>query len=461
MKYNRTKNLGEYAKKGNRLVKRHSLWNNSQQIIHLYVNENMSCPQIASKFNCSSFLIYQILKGNYIKTMRDRKIWAKRKDIISMYTKDHMSTSKIAEIFDCTGKVIIRILRKHGISIENKGRFKKGHISHNKGHTWEDIYGPKKALESKEKLKASMNNVIRPKRRKDVWNKADEIIRKYTKDGLSTVKIAKQYKCSYTIINNILTSNKILIKRNELIWDKKQEIVDDYKKGTPISKIAYSLNCSHILIRSILIKENITIRPQKSYMVGKIPHNKINLDKDEIIKLYPKFSVPKIADKFSCSIVVIYRILKENNIELKEPKFFLKGRHSSPQTEFKKGQFALDKHPNWNNGSSFEPYGLDFNDKFRRKIRKRDNYRCTICNKSEEELNRKLSIHHIDYNKVNNFKENCASLCVSCHAMTNYNRESWKVYFRKLLFERCGYTYGQEQTALDNFSKVIGENLAY
>ena len=93
--------------------------------------------------------------------------------------------------------------------------------------------------------------------------------------------------------------------------------------------------------------------------------------------------------------------------------------------------------PNWNNGSSFEPYGLEFNEKLREQIRQRDNYRCQQCFRHQDELftkngrKIKLSIHHIDFNKQNNNPNNLISLCKRCHMQTNYNREDWIKYFQE------------------------------
>ena len=89
-----------------------------------------------------------------------------------------------------------------------------------------------------------------------------------------------------------------------------------------------------------------------------------------------------------------------------------------------------EKHPNWNNGSSFEPYGIEFNNKLKQQIRLRDNYICQECGKPQKELKRKLHIHHIDYCKQNNSVFNLISLCLKCHIKTNYNREHWKQYFQ-------------------------------
>jgi len=78
--------------------------------------------------------------------------------------------------------------------------------------------------------------------------------------------------------------------------------------------------------------------------------------------------------------------------------------------------------PNWRGGLSFEPYGIDFDDDLKDKIRARDNYKCQIC---ESEGDRKLDVHHIDYDKMNNKEDNLIALCRTCHCSTNGNRKYW------------------------------------
>ncbi len=90
----------------------------------------------------------------------------------------------------------------------------------------------------------------------------------------------------------------------------------------------------------------------------------------------------------------------------------------------------------WKGGISFEPYGLEFNNKLREQIRKRDNHRCQECFRHQDELYTKsgrkyrLHIHHINYNKKNNSRDNLISLCKSCHAQTNFRRSDWIEYFQ-------------------------------
>lgn len=81
---------------------------------------------------------------------------------------------------------------------------------------------------------------------------------------------------------------------------------------------------------------------------------------------------------------------------------------------------------NWLGGLSFLPYSPDFNSRLKSKIRKRDNGRCQICGAK----NRRLNVHHRDYNKWNNEHDNLILLCNPCHSKTNYNREIWERYFK-------------------------------
>ena len=108
---------------------------------------------------------------------------------------------------------------------------------------------------------------------------------------------------------------------------------------------------------------------------------------------------------------------------------FKKGEHRSPKTEFKSGK----EHIYWKDGKTSEQYGNEFTRQLKEQIRKRDNYRCQQCFRNQNELRRKLNIHHIDFNKKNNSQNNLISLCDNCHSQTNYNREDWTKYFQNVV----------------------------
>jgi len=91
--------------------------------------------------------------------------------------------------------------------------------------------------------------------------------------------------------------------------------------------------------------------------------------------------------------------------------------------------FKNENNPNWKGGYTFKPYPLGWNKTFKEQIRYRDGYKCQICGCHERECNRKLHVHHIDYNKNNLKENNLISLCHSCHLKTNGHRKEWTKYF--------------------------------
>jgi len=112
-----------------------------------------------------------------------------------------------------------------------------------------------------------------------------------------------------------------------------------------------------------------------------------------------------------------------------------KGKRHSPKTEFKKGEHrnVKENNPMWNNGSSFEPYSPDWTKSLKKFIRKTDKYTCQYCGKTEEEEKRRLSVHHIDYNKKNCVSSNLITLCNRCNIRVNQNRAFWTTYFQAMV----------------------------
>ncbi len=82
----------------------------------------------------------------------------------------------------------------------------------------------------------------------------------------------------------------------------------------------------------------------------------------------------------------------------------------------------------WNNGSSFEPYSMDWTETLRRSIRERDHYICQLCGKPQGDIAH--DVHHQDYNKKNCNSDNLITLCHSCNSKVNKNRDYWTKYFQ-------------------------------
>ncbi len=84
-------------------------------------------------------------------------------------------------------------------------------------------------------------------------------------------------------------------------------------------------------------------------------------------------------------------------------------------------------HGNWlgDREQRFAPYTESFHDEeFRKKIRNEQNNLDLITN---ELLEDNAHLHHIDYNKQNDSRNNLIFLNSSTHIKTNFNREKWKI----------------------------------
>ena len=144
-------------------------------------------------------------------------------------------------------------------------------------------------------------------------------------------------------------------------------------------------------------------------------------------------------------------IIEKNKLKWKE-KYAngyinpMKGKKRPDLSEYNKlvkMNQTLDNNPNWRGGLSFGLYGVEFDDELKEKIRQRDNRECKICKIQEKDIDRKLSVHHIDYNKINNQECNLISLCTRCHLLTNFNREKWTLFFKEEKLKNYYKKYGK------------------
>lgn len=101
------------------------------------------------------------------------------------------------------------------------------------------------------------------------------------------------------------------------------------------------------------------------------------------------------------------------------------------QKELSKGE----NNPNWKGGISFLPYCKKFNNQLKRAVRKRDHYTCQRCGKRQKKHGRRLTVHHIHFDKKNCFPD-LITLCTGCNTIVNYKRKSSEKRFMKNLKER-------------------------
>jgi len=97
----------------------------------------------------------------------------------------------------------------------------------------------------------------------------------------------------------------------------------------------------------------------------------------------------------------------------------------------KKNIYFGEYNPNWRGGVSFVPYSPEFNDLLKEKVRNLYNRICLICFKSESD--RRLDVHHVDYDKANNSFDNLVPLHAECHKKIRINHDRWIIYFKELI----------------------------
>jgi len=98
----------------------------------------------------------------------------------------------------------------------------------------------------------------------------------------------------------------------------------------------------------------------------------------------------------------------------------------------------------WNKLENRESYPYEFNNILKLQIRRRDSFKCQLCNIEQKELNEKLIVHHIDFNKQNNSEENLISLCRSCHGKINCaNKIMWIDFFQNIQIKKLEVKNGK------------------
>lgn len=109
-------------------------------------------------------------------------------------------------------------------------------------------------------------------------------------------------------------------------------------------------------------------------------------------------------------------------------------RFQDPKNRLKMRRFKR-ANGRWQNGISRLPYSYEFPE-IAKIIRKRDNYECQICHKTQANNRNKLPVHHINYNKQDDRESNLITLCENCHNKTNGNRDYWYAYFTYIMEKR-------------------------
>jgi hypothetical protein len=101
-----------------------------------------------------------------------------------------------------------------------------------------------------------------------------------------------------------------------------------------------------------------------------------------------------------------------------------------------------ENNPAWRGGLSFEPYCPKFNNEFKERVRAFFGYRCQICGHLWQLGERKLAVHHVNFDKQTCCNDSIplfVPICTGkCHTKTNHNRPFWEDWFTEIINEFYG-----------------------
>lgn len=88
-----------------------------------------------------------------------------------------------------------------------------------------------------------------------------------------------------------------------------------------------------------------------------------------------------------------------------------------------------ENHPNWLGGVSDNPYCSGWK-QLAQELKECDDNECQnpLC----RGISNNMTSHHIDYDKKNCKPINVITLCISCNARANFNRDFWQEFYTKL-----------------------------
>lgn len=264
----------------------------------------------------------------------------------------------------------------------------------------------------------------------------------YITNGLSTYDIAALLKIGETtvrrwmitfgidrrlsdvVLRQSAISKGVLEKLNDAAWLKDQRFDLNRTNGDIAKEL--SVNC--ITVARWFSRHDIPKKQCLDPMYRNeswLAHQYIDL----------QLSMKEISKLCECTPSSIHKWLRVFKIPIRPSAVGCRMASRTPDLRQRRSVAKLgNRNPAWQGGISFEPYCPKFDDTFKERVRSKFNHRCFLCPKTEAENGRKLSVHHIDYNKNSICKGRdwaFVPLCSRHHALSNNNRWYW---FNKLIY---------------------------
>ena len=422
-----------------------------EDLERMYLEEFMSSYEIAERLGVCRTTITDWLRFYRIRIRTTSESWLKgiikptKEDLMRMYLEDNMNLSEIGNKIGVSNVTIGKWLKKYKIPMRNISEAKlKGAIKPSK-EDLEWMYLNENMSTSKIGEKLSVNNctvgnwlksykipvrtMSEAKLKGAVKPSKEELERMYIEDMMDTVEIGEKIRVSPSTVRNWLKGCKIPIRNisetklkgatRPLKEDLEQMYLDEQMSTYDI---AIKLEISSCTIGRWLNEYGIQVRTMSEIRLNGL----VKPSKEDLERMYLKemMSSVEISNEIKISISAVGNWLREYGIPVRTMS---EARLNADLTG--------EKNPSWKGGISFFPYCEKFNNVLKERIRNRDNRTCQNCRKTEADNGEKHSIHHIHYDKENCYPD-LITLCRSCNAKANNNRDEWELCYMNKLNER-------------------------
>ena len=241
--------------------------------------------------------------------------------------------------------------------------------------------------------------------------------------------------------------------RNRSSIETQKRAIELYKKGFSFSRIAAEIGFTKNSISNWLKKHGVKVEPKSKIVQCSVCGKNISV--------FPKDIKSNKTGNFFCSKKHFQKwnkkAAKERFTGKNNPKYVQKIKTKCANCGEKMEVFpsripetgnvycdskcqynGMSKHfsgelsPNWLGGIASAPYCHVWLDSdFKEDIKLRDEHKCQNpdCRKNTD----RLSIHHIDYDKMNCHPDNLITLCFSCNARANFDREWHKSWYNAFM----------------------------
>jgi len=197
-----------------------------KEVVELYVVKLMSTLDIAKKYQVSKGTISNILKRYNVplRNPSEKALTPKEEeDVVELYVKQQMSALNIAKKYQVSDDTILRILKRNNVDIINPGH--KRTLTSDQEKDVVNLYDNQKisSIEIAKQYGVSHHTILsilkrynvprRPPSEKALTPKEEEdVVDLYDNQKMSSIEIANQYGVSYGTILRTLRKNNIKIR---------------------------------------------------------------------------------------------------------------------------------------------------------------------------------------------------------------------------------------------------------